>query len=121
MSKVDTIPKAVTVATQPYEFHSAREQSPSPDQSSLLYPTSAEKACWDSFLSVAAEADNSTDGDVEYIPIKDRCEHLMLPYPSGNILIKMRMLQLNDAEVTLLFEHYADNGREAVPCVRTEK
>ena len=119
--EVDTIPKAVTVASHPFESHSTGEQSPSLNQSSLFYPSTIEDACWDSFIKLAFDADTQADWDVEYVPIKNRCDHLILPYPSGDILIRMRVLQLNDASVTLLFEHYGDNGGAAAPCVRTEK
>ena len=112
--------KAMAGATHPYYFRVAGEESPSPDQSSWFYPSAAEDACWDSFVRNAFEADTAEE-DVKYEPIKNRCEHLMLPYPSGNILIKMSLLQMYETYATLLFEHYADNKGEAAPCVRIEK
>ena len=93
-------------------------QPPSPDQNSFLYPNSIENACWASFISSAFDAE---DSDVEYVPIQNRSEHQILPYPSGGMLVKMQLLQLNDTCVTLLFEHYYDNPGETAPCVRTEK
>jgi hypothetical protein len=111
----------VAVEFRPYEFHSAGEQPPSSDHSSLLYPSSVENACWESYISLALSADTSEDWDVEYVPIRNRCEHLIIPYPTGGVLVKMRLLQLNDTCVTLLFEHYPDKSDETIPCIRTVK
>jgi hypothetical protein len=110
----------VAIEFHPYEFHIDGEQPFSSDERSFLYPGSLEDACWEAFIGFAVNAAASEDWDVRYEPISNRCEHLTLPYPARGVLIKMRVLQLSDALVTLLFEHYPDSPDDAVPCVRTE-
>src|SRR4051812_4217062 len=76
--EVATILKVVAAETQPYEFPVIGEQTAPLDQNCFVYPTPVENACWESFIRVAFDADNAAEWDVEFVPIKDRCEHLIL-------------------------------------------
>ena len=104
--------------THPYCFQTdAAHQG---DRSSYVYPRSVENACWDSFVRIAL-GPSLNEQDIEFVVVRERCDHLIIPYPDGPVLVKMLLRQLDDGRVTLLFEHYACESGSRSPCVRSER
>jgi hypothetical protein len=52
----------------------------------------------------------SEDPDVEYVLVKVGCEHQGAPSPTDGALVEMRLLQVEEDCVSLLFEHYPLNS-----------
>lgn len=102
-----------------YEFHTTGETFSGHDQSSFLYPTSIENACWRSYIGLSPAAQISEDCD--FLLIQERCEHIIIPYPNSDISVRMYVVQLNDTQVRLLFEHYTDSTSKPLLCARTQK
>ena len=106
---------------RPYNFEADETHSCHEDRGIFFYPRSVENACWDSFLRMALKSAPSENPDIEYVPMKERCEHLREPYPTDGVLVKMRLVNLEKHCVSLLFEHHPLSQSGGEPCVRSER
>jgi acyl-CoA thioesterase FadM len=107
----------MALQARPYCFQV--DDSPQDDRNLFFYPRSVENACWESFVTMALGSTLNEQG-IEFVPVRERCEHLTMPYPDGPASVKMFLRQLTDDCATLLFEHYANSGSAGSPCVRSE-
>ena len=89
------------------------------ERASFLYPSTLEMACWHSFIAPDhIDPTASEEKDIDYVSVRHRCEHLVPSYPSGNLFIRMQLIQLSSEHATLLFEHFTENtgGSTLVIC-----